>query len=513
MGLTRRAFLGAAAAAAAARALPPIGGQATGPAPGASLWWRAHHGLAARFGGSPALAYRTRLVRELAVIARLGCAETFLFVDDVVRMARQREIALGPGRGSAPSSLVCWALGITDVDPLQHGLHFERFLNWRRPGAAVPDIDLDVCALRRDELVAHVSAAVGRERVAFALRGDDPARSALRRAGHAVGVPWPEIVLVTGLVPAPVHDRQLRLRRLLTSEPELARRRAEDERGRRWFARALALEAEDESFPYEIPGVHRATTLVIGDRPLEEVAGCFVDEQGRRVVKLDADEAARRGLYTLDCMRLRAVTLLDVAGVKLGAPDARAYALIAGGDTEGVFPLESPPARDLVRRIRPEGFEDVVAAVALDGSGPLADAFVARRHGGATYHLEPALAPVLGPTYGLVLYQEQVMDVARVVAGYDLAEADLFRRALGKRKPAELERAAAGFVARAGDRRFGRRAAVRLFDELLEAVGEARSRAHAAAWATLAARTAWLAAHAPRAFARARRLAGDGTAA
>ena len=418
-------------------------------------------GLESRFGRLAQLAeadraaYRSRLDSELAVICQMGFSGYFLIVADFIRWARANGVPVGPGRGSGAGSLVAYSLGITDIDPLQYDLLFERFLNPER--VSMPDFDIDFCMDGRDRVNDYVADKYGRRRVSQIITyGTMAAKAVVRDTGRVLGHPFPWVDRIAKLVP---FELDITLDSALEKEPELKRLYKSDDEVRALIDLARSLEGLTRN-----AGKH-AGGVVIAPSVIEDFAPLYCEAGGGSVVtQFDKDDVEAAGLVKFDFLGLRTLTVIDhavrtidaarTAAGEQGPPldmaelpmdDAATFALLKSCRTTAVFQLESRGMKDLVRRLQPDCFEDIVALVALFRPGPLqsgmVDDFIARKHGridGPIDYLHPRLEPVLKPTYGVILYQEQVMQIAQVLAGYTLGGADLLRRAMGKKKPEEM---------------------------------------------------------------------------
>jgi DNA polymerase-3 subunit alpha len=483
----------------------------------------AHRGLSARLasaGGreTPATVpedYRQRLEQELSVICRMGFSGYFLIVSDFIRWAKQNDIPVGPGRGSGAGSLVAYALGITDLDPIQHDLLFERFLNPER--VSMPDFDVDFCMEGRDRVIEYVAERYGRDRVSQIITyGTMAARAVVRDVGRVLGHPYGFVDRVAKLIPM---ELGITLAKAMHQEAELQELYRSDDDVRAIIDLAKQLEGLVRNAGKHAGGVVIAPSDITDFAPLYRVEG-----ETATVTQFDKDDVEAAGLIKFDFLGLRTLTIIDravktvnVVREKVGdAPidirfismdDRSSFELLKSCRTTAVFQLESRGMRDLVKRLQPDSFDDIVALVALFRPGPLqsgmVDDFISRKHGDphqAIDYLHPDLEPVLAGTYGVILYQEQVMQIAQRLAGYSLGEADLLRRAMGKKKPEEMAQQRSVFVDGAQTRGVSRKQATHIFDLMEKFAGYGFNKSHSAAYALLAYQTAWLKAHYPAAF-------------
>jgi len=496
MFLTRRDFLSGAAGLAVLPLAPqgPGGGRAR-EGENELLVRRAREGLRVRLAREPGPAYAERLAGELSVLTRLGYALPLLFAADVAQRARQLGIPLGPGRGAAPGSLVCYALGITDVDPLPYGLLFERFVNERRPSR--PMLQIDVCARQRDRLVSEVLATDGASRVAVARR---PVGRATNLVCHAMWARETDDAsrehTYRFLQRLDEHHEHRLLREALLCDDALTALVADNAVVARTVAEALQIEDRLGAFDELWTGC----TLVFGKAPLPRVGRDSLT--GWQVAPFDGNEAIRGGWDTLSVAALPGLTILGGSEATSSEPDEATLHLLAAGDTEGVVGLEAPLMRALLRRSRPRRLEDVVSLLSLDRPGTIewADEYLDRRHRGVAPVPHRSLTSALAPTFGLPIYQEQIMQCAADVAGLELTEADLFRRALGKKRLADVAPWRRRFVAGAVTRGFAPREAETIFDFLGAYGGYAVCRAHFVASGLLSLSLAHFKAHSPARF-------------
>ena len=452
--------------------------------------------------------YRARLEFELNVINRMNYAGYFLIVADFIKWAKGQGIPVGPGRGSGAGSLVAFVLTITDIDPLRFGLLFERFLNPDR--VSMPDFDIDFCQDRRGEVIDYVQDRYGREQVAQIITfGTLQARGVLRDVGRVLQMPYGQVDKLTKLVPqnpaAPVS-----LSEAISGEQKLQEARAEDPVVARAFDIAVRLEGLTRHASTHAAGI------VIGDRPLSQLVPMYRDPKSDMpVTQFNMKWVEPAGLVKFDFLGLKTLTVLDVA-VKLlkqrnihvdlatlPLDDAKSYEMLARGDVVGVFQVESQGMRRALVDMRPDRLEDIIALVALYRPGPMANipTYCARKHGDEVPdYLHPMLEPILKETFGVIIYQEQVMQIAQVMAGYSLGEADLLRRAMGKKIRAEMELQRARFVDGAAKNKITQQQADTIFELLAKFADYGFNKSHAAAYALVSYHTAYMKAHYPVEF-------------
>jgi len=456
--------------------------------------------------------YRTRLDAELDVICQMGFAGYFLIVADFIRWAKEQRIPVGPGRGSGAGSLVAYVLGIPDVDPLAHDLLFERFLNPER--VSMPDFDVDFCMEGRDRVIEYVADLYGRDRVSQIITyGTMAAKAVIRDAGRVLGQPYGFVDRIAKQVPFEIG---MTLAKALEQEDELAAMYRDDEEVRGVIDLAKSLEGLVRN-----AGKHAGGVVIAPDK-LTDFTPLYCEEGGANVVtQLDKDDVEAAGLVKFDFLGLKTLTIIDWAVqianerdpdlqldiTDIPMQDAKTFELLRACNTRAVFQLESRGMRDLVKRMQPDHFDDLVALVALFRPGPLqsgmVDDFISRKHDGNQReidYLHPDLKPVLESTYGVILYQEQVMQIAQVLAGYTLGGADLLRRAMGKKKAEEMAKQREVFVGGATERGVAQATATRIFDLMEKFAGYGFNKSHSVAYALLAYQTAYLKAHYPAAF-------------
>ncbi len=465
----------------------------------------AAHGLAPNVSEED---YWSRLDYELGVIERMRFPGYFLIVADFIKWAKAHDIPVGPGRGSGAGSLVAWSLTITDLDPMRYALLFERFLNPER--VSMPDFDIDFCQNRREEVIRYVQEKYGRAQVAQIITfGTLQARAVLRDVGRVLQMPYGQVDRLSKMVPA-TPGQQVTLEQAIRDEPRLQ----EAQRDEEIVARLLAMSQKLEGL-YRHASTH-AAGVVIGDRPLEQLVPLYRDPRSDMpVAQFNMKWVEQAGLVKFDFLGLKTLTVIDTA-VKLiadkgitvdmaGLPmdDPATYRLLAAGETVGVFQLESQGMRRAIAGMKPDRFEDIIALVALYRPGPMDNipVYNAVKHGEQEPDcLHPLLEPILIETNGIIVYQEQVMQIAQVLSGYSLGEADLLRRAMGKKIAAEMEVQRARFVDGAVERGIDKGQAGSIFDLVAKFANYGFNKSHAAAYALVSYQTAWLKANHPVEF-------------
>src|SRR5262245_25500552 len=481
---------------------------------GAELRQQAESGLERRIAvhgmapGRTAEDYRAQLAFELGVIEKMKYPGYFLIVSDFIKWAKSQAIPVGPGRGSGAGSLVAYALTITDLDPLRFGLLFERFLNPER--VSMPDFDIDFCQDRRDEVIQYVQGRYGRERVAQIITfGTLQARGVLRDVGRVLQMPYGQVDKLCKLVPQnPTNP--VTLKRAIDDEPRLQAERDRDPIVKRAFDIAQKLE-----------GLHRhasthAAGIVIGERPLNELVPLYRDPKSNMpVTQFNMKWVEPAGLVKFDFLGLKTLTVLETAvrlvrkrGIdidllRIPFDDAKTYAMLARAEAVGIFQLESQGMRRALLDMRPDRFEDLIALVALYRPGPMANipTYCARKHGlEEPDYIHPKLEPILRETYGVIVYQEQVMQAAQLLAGYSLGEADLLRRAMGKKIRSEMQAQRDRFVSGGVERGVDRARAEAIFELLERFADYGFNKSHAAAYALVAYQTAYMKANHPVEF-------------
>ncbi|HBM91152.1 MAG TPA: DNA polymerase III subunit alpha, partial [Rhodospirillaceae bacterium] len=473
---------------------------------------QAKQGLAARLdvlGVKDRKPYDDRLAFELDIIVKMGFPGYFLIVSDFIKWSKKNRVPVGPGRGSGAGSVVAWSLLITDLDPLRFGLLFERFLNPER--VSMPDFDVDFCQEGRDRVIQYVQEKYGADRVAQIITyGKLQARAVLRDVGRVLAMPYGYVDKICKLVPSnPANP--VGLQEALDTEPQLQQLRETDQTVSQMMDIALKLEGL-----YRNASTH-AAGVVIGDRPLVDLVPLYRDPDATLpatqfnmkmveiagLVKFDF-----LGLKTLDVLQ-NTVDLLAERDIKITLStipleDEKTFSMLSRGDTTGVFQLESSGMRDVLRRLKANRFEDIIALVALYRPGPMDNIpkYIKCKNGDEEPdYLHPLLEPILKDTFGIMIYQEQVMQAAQILAGYSLGAADLLRRAMGKKKPEEMAAQRANFISGAGSEHdLTQDQASLIFDQIDKFAGYGFNKSHAAAYAVLAYQTAYLKANHPVEF-------------
>ena len=463
-------------------------------------------------------AYRERLDFELAVINEMGFPGYFLVVMDFIRWGKRQGIPVGPGRGSGAGSLVAYALEITDLDPIGYDLLFERFLNPQR--VSMPDFDVDFCMDRRDEVIDYVADTYGREAVSQIITfGTMAAKAVVRDVARVQDKPYGLADKMSKLIPFEVG---MTLSKALEQEEALVQMLAEDTSAQEIWDMAVQLEGITRNVGKHAGGV------VIAPSKLTDFSPLYCDEEGGGLVtQYDKNDVEDAGLVKFDFLGLRTLTIIDWAVAMINAnparseeptvdisriplDDPRVYSLLKSAETTAVFQLESRGMKDLIKRLQPDSFEDIIALVALFRPGPLqsgmVDNFIDRKHGREALaypdyeYQHSSLQPILEPTYGIILYQEQVMQIAQELAGYSLGGADLLRRAMGKKKPEEMAKQRSVFESGAKEKGIDPLLAMKIFDLVEKFAGYGFNKSHSAAYALVSYQTAWLKTHYPAEF-------------
>jgi DNA polymerase III subunit alpha len=456
--------------------------------------------------------YLERLEQELATIAGMGFSGYFLIVADFINWAKDNGIPVGPGRGSGAGSLAAYALGITDLDPLRYNLLFERFLNPER--VSMPDFDIDFCQDGRDRVIDYVKNKYGAQAVAqIATFGTLGAKAVVRDVGRVLDLPYSKCDQLSKLIPHNPTDPWT-LDRALRDEPAFAEAVAADEEAGEIVELARQLEGLTRNV-----GMHAGGVLIAPGRLTDYCPLYCAQGTESAVSQFDKDDVEAIGLVKFDFLGLTTLTILDLALRYVRAlhpdcalslesiplDDAATFEVFRRANTTAVFQFESRGMRDLLKRARPDRFDDLIALVALYRPGPmeLIPEFCERKHGKRPQYLDPRMEPILGPTYGIMVYQEQVMQIAQVIGGYSLGSADLLRRAMGKKKPEEMAKQRSIFIEGARGNKVRDNVAAEMFDLMEKFAGYGFNKSHAAAYALVAYQTAYFKAHHPAAFAAA----------
>ena len=475
----------------------------------------AHQGLEQRLEGiidaELRKSYVERLEYELDVIKRMQFPGYFLVVADFINYAKENGIPVGPGRGSSAGSLVAYALKITDLDPIRHVLLFERFLNPER--RSMPDIDVDFCIRGRAQVIQYVKDKYGADRVAqIATFGTLKAKAAIRDVGRALGLSFAETDAIAKLIPAPKQGFDYPLTEAMKMEPRLGEMMKNDPRIKTLMDHALRLEGLVRHASTHAAGV------VLSNLPLVDHLPLFVDKEGGIVTQYDMSCVEKIGLVKFDFLGLKTLTLIhdclklieitrgetmDIN--RLPLDDKKTYRTLCNGNTTGVFQLESTGIREMTVKIRPNCFEDLVAILALYRPGPLdsgmAEEYIKRKHGKEKIkYLHPLLDTILKDTYGVIVYQEQVMQIAQVLGGYTMGDADILRRAMGKKDPQEMAAQRERFVDGARAKKIDEKKATEIFDQMETFARYGFNKSHSAAYALVSYQTAYLKTHYPVEF-------------
>ncbi len=456
--------------------------------------------------------YENRLEVELAVITEMGFPGYFMIVADFIQWAKNQSIPVGPGRGSGAGSLVAYVLKITDLDPIEFDLLFERFLNPER--VSMPDFDIDFCMDRRDEVIDYVARHYGRDHVSQIITyGSMAAKAVIRDVGRVLAFSYGFVDGLAKLIPFEIG---MTLTKALQENPELKERYETEEDVKVLLDRALSLEGTVRN-----AGKH-AGGVVISPSKLTDFSALYCDQDGSNLVtQLDKDDVEAVGLVKFDFLGLRTLTIIDWALQTINArkrlagepeiditqiprDDPATYEIFEKCQTTAVFQLESRGMKELIRKLKPDCFDDIIALVALFRPGPLesgmVDDYINVKHGAKAEYAHPLLVPVLSPTNGVILYQEQVMSIARELAGYTLGGADMLRRAMGKKKPEEMAKQRTIFTEGAINNQVEESVATYVFDLMEKFAGYGFNKSHSAAYALVAYQTAWLKRHYPSAF-------------
>jgi len=462
------------------------------------------------FSADDQAAYKARLEQELKIINQMGFPDYFLIVADFINWAKNHDIPVGPGRGSAAGSLVAYALRITDIDPKPYHLLFERFLNPER--ISMPDIDVDFCINGREDVINYVRDKYGKDNVAQIITfGSMLARAVIRDVGRGMGMPYGEVDTIAKLIPNPV-GKKVTLKDAQKQEPRLRELIEKDARVKKLFKVAMSLEGLTRHASTHAAGV------VVTPEPLTNYLPLYVDPKSHgQVTQFDMGYVEKIGLVKFDFLGLKTLTVIDktVKLIRVKNPefdlglipqdDEQTFQLLSCGETTGVFQLESSGMKEYLIKLKPSCFEDLIAMVALYRPGPLGsgmvDSFIKRKHGVEEFGYDfPELEPILKDTYGVIVYQEQVMQIAQVLGNYSLGSADLLRRAMGKKKPEEMAKQKKNFLDGAKGNKLETKKAEAVFDQMEKFAEYGFNKSHSAAYAYIAYQTAYLKAHYPVEF-------------
>ena len=465
-------------------------------------------GLKNRYGKTFSQAVEKRALYELGVIEKSGYTSYFLIVWDFVRFSKEKNIPVGPGRGSAAGSVVSFALGITDIDPLPYDLLFERFLNPER--VSMPDIDIDFCYERRDEVIQYVTDKYSKENVAQIITfGTMMAKAVIRDVGRVMAIPYAEVDKIAKLIPL---ELEITIDAALEREPELKNLYKTNPQITELINTSRILEGITRHASTHAAGV------VISEKPLREHVPLFKTGDGQISTMFSMESLEKIGLLKMDFLGLRTLTVIDdtlkivkriqkvdIDWNKIPLDDSKTFEMLCRAQSAGVFQLESSGMRDILKKLRPDKFEDLIAILALYRPGPIGsgmvDEFIKRKHGQIpiTYD-HPLLEPILKDTYGIIVFQEQIMKIVNVLAGFSLGKSDSLRRAISKKKEEVMQEARADFVKGCVEHKIEKRIADKIFNFIVHFAGYGFNKSHSAAYAVISYRTAYLKANAPVEF-------------
>ena len=456
--------------------------------------------------------YRQRLHSELDTICKMGFSAYFLVVSDFIFHAKKNDIPVGPGRGSAAGSLVAYALGITAIDPIRHKLIFERFLNPER--VSMPDIDVDFCAEHRDEIIKYVTEKYGEDKVAqIGTFGTMSSKAVIKDVGRVLGLPYSEVDRLSKMIPS-FRGKVFSIEEAVNKVKEIKDRLSENKQ----LAEVVELAKSLENMVRH-SSTH-AAGIVISNEPIADYIPLYKGSKDEIVTQFDMSSIEKLGYVKFDFLGLKTLTIIDKAVKyvrenqekseevfnldKIPLDDPKVYTLLSEGATMGIFQVESAGMKDLLAKLRPSDFEDITAALALYRPGPLdsgmAEEFTLRKKGGKVDFPHPALREILGETYGLFVYQEQIMQTASELAGFTMGEADLLRRAMGKKKSSEMRAQRKRFLTGAEKKGIERKKAGELFNTLEKFAEYSFNKSHSAAYAMITYQTAYLKSHYPAEF-------------
>jgi DNA polymerase-3 subunit alpha len=455
--------------------------------------------------------YQARVSREIAMIKQMGFPSYFLIVWDFIKFAKDRQIPVGPGRGSAAGSLVAYCLEITDIDPIQYDLLFERFLNPER--VSMPDIDIDFCVHGRAEVINHVTQLYGRESVCQIITfGTMASKAAIKDVGRALDMPYADVERIAKLIPPPVRGRNVSIEQAVETVPELKQAIENEPQVKKVIEIARRLEGCARHSSVHAAGV------VISPRPLEEMIPVAVNNKQELTTQFEMSDLEKTGMLKMDFLGLTTLSIInqccktikelhgrEMNWSEVPLDDAKTYEIFAQGRTEAVFQFESTGMQEICRKLRPKSIEDLSALNALYRPGPLdggmVDDYIDRYHGRKPVeYLTPEMEEILSNTYGILVYQEQIMQLAQKLGGYSLGEADLMRRAMGKKKREEMAVHEEKFIAGCTKNKIAKKSARAIFHLMAQFADYGFNRSHSVAYAHVAYQTAYLKAHYPEHF-------------
>ena len=452
--------------------------------------------------------YQNRLTKELNIINKMGFAGYFLIVYDFIKWSKDNNIPVGPGRGSGAGSIVAWSLNITDLDPIKWGLLFERFLNPER--ISMPDFDIDFCQDRREEVIKYVRERYGKDRVAQIITfGSLQAKAAIRDVGRVLEMPYGQVDKIAKLIPF-IPSNPLTIQEAIDTEESLQKEISEDEQVDHLIKTAINIEGLNRHVSTHAAG------LVIGDRPLNQLVPLYkFNEEEIPATQFNMKFVEKAGLVKFDFLGLKTLTVLAKAEAlirkkdknfnldKILLDDSATYEMLSSGSTTGIFQLESAGMKDVLMGLKPDRFEDIIAVVSLYRPGPMENipSYINRKHGKEKIiYMHPSLETILRETYGIFIYQEQVLRAAQILANFSLGSADILRRAMGKKDKNEMFRQKKAFLLGAKNKRISEEKANEIFDQISAFAGYGFNKSHAAAYALIAYQTAWIKTNYPHEF-------------
>ena len=452
--------------------------------------------------------YKVRLDKELKIINEMGFAGYFLIVYDFIKWSKENKIPVGPGRGSGAGSIVAWSLNITNLDPIRWGLLFERFLNPER--VSMPDFDIDFCQDRREEVINYVRNRYGKQKVAQIITfGSLQAKAAIRDVGRVLEMPYGQVDKIAKLIPF-IPSKQITIQEAIDTNDILKNEIAQNEQVSNLIETAVNIEGLNRHVSTHAAG------LVIGDRPLDELLPLYkFTEDDIPATQFNMKYVEKAGLVKFDFLGLKTLTVLAKAEnlikqkvqnfnlSQISLEDKKTYEMLSTGSTTGVFQLESSGMKDVLIGLKPDRFEDIIAVVSLYRPGPMDNipSYIKRKHGKENIgYMHPSLEPILAETYGIFIYQEQVLRAAQILADFSLARADILRRAMGKKDKDEMSEQKRSFILGSKKRKISEEKAIEIFDQIAAFAGYGFNKSHAAAYALIAYQTAWIKTNYPHEF-------------